>query len=504
MRMTLTAALKPEAQSDGRAESTPLAGERFHIVIGVEEVWTGDGRFWKAGSFAWRDLPLPMMATDKTTFDHLDARLVGNIDTIERIGPEIHGWGSYIDAATLGDDDDAREVQRLQRLMQTGRLPGVSADMDDPEYEVIIPGEQMTFDEENDLLEEGDGDVRIPVTEMIRTEFSHVRILGATALPFPANDRPVGVILDEAPEADDVIEVTDDDTEALAASGHGWVDACTCDTVKPTKPLAEWCPNRDVVPFGPSAIVAAVATPRRTDDRPVIEPPTLPPLAWFRNPELKAATSSTITDEGQMFGHLAAWGSCHIGFADKCVTPPRSATSYAYFHTGELITAEGERVSVGKLTIGAGHAPIHLTAGPAVGHYDNATWAFADVVVGEDDYGIWFAGALRPDLSSSSLRMIMASELSGDWRKIGRGLELVAALAVNVPGFARPRAAVAMRDGMVASLVASLPVIERTRDGRRRLPDPVARYAVERIAASVGRSTKQRIAEQVARVKEGR
>jgi hypothetical protein len=82
----------------------------------------------------------------------------------------------------------------------------------------------------------------------------------------------------------------------------------------------------------------------------------------------------------------------------------------------------------------------------------------------------------------------MASDVSGDWRRIGSGLELVAVLAVNVPGFGKVR--VGMQDGLVASLVASTHVE----------PDDPTRRIVARIAASIGRTPERRRQELAARV----
>jgi hypothetical protein len=51
------------------------------------------------------------------------------------------------------------------------------------------------------------------------------------------------------------------------------------------------------------------------------------------------------------------------------------------------------------------------------------------------DLGVWISGALRPSITDDQLRVLRASSLSGDWRRIGASLEFIAALAVNVPGF---------------------------------------------------------------------
>ena len=79
--------------------------------------------------------------------------------------------------------------------------------------------------------------------------------------------------------------------------------------------------------------------------------------------------------------------------------------------------------------------------------------AFADVHAGEDAYGIWVSGALRPSVTPEQVRAIRASAPSGDWRPIGGSLELVAVCQVNVPGFPIARARVA--SGAVMALVAA-------------------------------------------------
>jgi hypothetical protein len=68
-------------------------------------------------------------------------------------------------------------------------------------------------------------------------------------------------------------------------------------------------------------------------------------------------------------------------------------------------------------------------------HYDDTATVMADVAIGEDSFGIWIAGAVRPDATDEQVRKLTASSLSGDWREIGGQLELVAALCVPMPGF---------------------------------------------------------------------
>jgi len=203
----------------------------------------------------------------------------------------------------------------------------------------------------------------------------------------------------------------------------------------------------------------------------------------------------TVTNEGRIYGHVATWGSCHIGFTDQCVTPPRSRASYQHYLTGEIVTEDGSRVPVGQITMDTGHAPLNANGARALAHYDNTGTAVADVQTGEDDYGIWMAGAIRPGLDPAKIRGLMASDVSGDWRRIGGNLELVGVLAVNVPGFPKARVQVGEYEGLIASLIASIPAQPE--------PPKDLSNAADRIAASIGRSKQERLTEIRKRIKRG-
>lgn len=193
--------------------------------------------------------------------------------------------------------------------------------------------------------------------------------------------------------------------------------------------------------------------------------PMAPPRDWFEDPQFSPndgrmvqgidgswACPLTITADGRVYGHIAAWSARHIGLPGN-VPPPRSRTNYGYFHTGVVACADGTDVPVGQLTLAGGHAPLSADAGAAVKHYDDTASAVVDMHVGEDKYGIWAAGAVRPNVDEMQLRALRASAPSGDWRPIGGGLELVAVCQVNVPGFPTARARVA--GGAVTALVAA-------------------------------------------------
>ena len=180
--------------------------------------------------------------------------------------------------------------------------------------------------------------------------------------------------------------------------------------------------------------------------------PTVPPASWFENPKMSHATPLTVDDEGRVFGHIAAWHVDHIGMAFG-TKPPRSRSNYSYFHTGVIRTENGTDVPVGQLTLAGGHATLEMNAQQAVRHYDDTASAIADVHAGEDAYGIWVAGALRPGSTPEQIRSLRASAPSGDWRPVKGHLELVAVCQVNVPGFPIARSRVA--SGQVMALVAA-------------------------------------------------
>jgi hypothetical protein len=253
------------------------------------------------------------------------------------------------------------------------------------------------------------------------------------------------------------------------AAKIGWgtpgdFNRCRANLAKYIKPnfLAGYCANRhyDALGFWPGRPVSADTQQFSGEEMtPMLHlvaaaPAEKLPASWFRDPLLIEPTALSVTEEGQVFGHVATWGTCHIGITGTCVTPPHSETDYAYFKTGAVLTDEGE-IAVGHLTVGTGHADPDASALVAMAHYDNTGAAVADVVVGEDDHGIWVAGAVRPHATPEQIHDLRASALSGDWRRIGSNLEMVAALGVNIPGFPIPRMALAASGGVQQSLVAS-------------------------------------------------
>lgn len=164
--------------------------------------------------------------------------------------------------------------------------------------------------------------------------------------------------------------------------------------------------------------------------------PAIPPAAWFAHQDIPTDPGITVSADGQVSGYLAAWKQCHMSVGrGRCVKAPRSQTAYQYFHLGSTPVDSGDTIKVGRLTVGGGHADVSLGVIPATEHYDNAGAVVAVVRAHEDQYGIQVAGAIVPGATAEQVSSLLRSPLSGDWRAVNRNLELVAALAVNVPGF---------------------------------------------------------------------
>ena len=167
-----------------------------------------------------------------------------------------------------------------------------------------------------------------------------------------------------------------------------------------------------------------------------------------------------IDEDGRVSMHLAKWGECHIGYAGNCVAPPPGIAEYARFHRLAVETDQGP-LRVGKITMGTAKRPAsHAAADPGLSasavqaHYDNTGTLVAVVRCVDGMQGPWLSGHLVPWATREQAQQLAHHEVSGDWRGPTGRLELVAALAVNVPGFMRSVAA----SGMEALVAAGRPM----------------------------------------------
>jgi hypothetical protein len=491
--------LHPEetyAQVDLMDEDTPADAvmdprgttlTRWAGLIAPYDTETGDGRrFAGQGALSNRDLPVPLRWHRQDDGGHKQVVVVGTVDKID-YRPD----GAYASGVLFNPDPE--QLPRLAedvgeaRLLLEKKAVGPSVDLDDMEYAVREPAP------------EGDpsGRPKIDVTKG--------RISGVTLVQIPAFAETRGLELSEvdaesyaAAQAvltaaaggfEEVVSVpgwemtrslrfAEGDLTGMAAQTF----ALTTEDGERYYPIRDYVDGRLVVvreavefalralDFGAppgvsdeevttlrqrfSALLNA-PTKRDEDEEALVASaaPVAPPAAWFANPDLREPTPLTITEDGQVYGHLAEWRTCHTGYPGSCVMAPKSRTQYAYFHTGEVLTAEGEPIPVGRITLGGGHADVRLGFQAAIEHYDNAGTCAAVVRAGEDKFGIWLAGALVPEADEMQAAALRRHPPSGDWRRVGGALELIGALAVNTPGFPVPRARVA--SGAPMALVAA-------------------------------------------------
>lgn len=174
--------------------------------------------------------------------------------------------------------------------------------------------------------------------------------------------------------------------------------------------------------------------------------PLHPPGAWFDKPAwLKPAQKITIVTDGpeagRVAGYVAPWGQCLLGGGapGECFTAPSSPTDYVAAQQGEALTAEGALVHIANIGGGINHAPVHPGdfSQRVVDHYANVASQLMRVRYGEDEYGIYVAGVLWPEVTDRQIATIRASALSGDWRWRPElaAYDLAGSQLVNVPGF---------------------------------------------------------------------
>lgn len=177
---------------------------------------------------------------------------------------------------------------------------------------------------------------------------------------------------------------------------------------------------------------------------------------WFDPPDLDGYTPITVTDDGQVFGHVASHAVCHAEHSRVCLTAPVDTDGYSAFHRHLVDTSSGP-MAVGRLTYGAGkhppgclcclgkddHACDWAPPAAAMSHYDAMTtvaWvrAFEDV----PNNAIVVAGVINPAADVDAISALSRARVSGDWRRVGVDLSLIEVLVLSSaqPGFPPPRA----------------------------------------------------------------
>jgi hypothetical protein len=546
MEMTATTETEPEVKEvDGELSL-------FFPCLAVEGLKTADGRYIEPGSLSTRALPISVLAqTENPGSDggHAKAKVMGKLDEAWKIpGPEFISkvTGEPMPEGTFvwqgrGTGDPESEGGKLALK---GYLSGNSIDLSEVDYtDDILFNEDGSEDHQTsvtkgviaattlcaipafpDAYVEINGDKPALVNEMgevvpegERTLENLTKFLKAegiepvTAAAFRAAELGDDCLPCEAAEfagkppfAKGVaagLPITDAKTLAKAISGASSLKGPDAEKAK-TKIVAA-AKKLGLESKIPSSWTKATTAAGSLE---------LPPLEYFTDPVLEGPTPLTYNEETrEIFGHIATWRTCHISIGNKCTPPPRSGSDYAYFNTGAMRVMDGDQVrtaAVGHLTMSKssdelGHAPLALTASEAVKHYDNVTLAAADVAAGEDAHGIWIHGLVRPELSHGQIRTLLASAPSGDWRPKNGGLELVAVLAVNTPGYPVTRARVA--SGEMTALVAAggvRPSTSFTQDGTDL--DLLARKVAALVADLLGDWARKPAAEADAQLEQAR
>lgn len=471
---------------------------KWRGTLVVEGVTTGDGREFSANALQWVDKPLIRWQKEGAHGGNHDVTVtVGRADRVWRVDNQIMGEG-VLDL----ENEDGFEIYRRLKNDFAGGISIDADDISDADVEVVWPEKPSDVDAEDDVL-------TLLFAKPEKVVYHGGRIRAATLVDIPAFVEAAIALVGEETVTTEVTFQTEV-TESRAVPRH--VTATSDAPWKPTKRFGvkrtapreayAWASETAAVllhhevegnDVGAANLTACAAAIQQLDfftsvipdddqravyehlaghlrDAGLVPPPFVgdealtaaldvvddwkPPRLWFENPGLTVPIGITITDQGRVYGHAAQWGECHVGFMDTCVTPPHE-DQHPYFMTGEVLCADGSRVPVGQITVGTGHAPLSYRATRAVEHYDNTGCVVADVAVGNDDVGIWVAGAIRPHAESARVHDLRASgRVSGDWRRIGGELRLVGLLGVNVAGFQlKTRARVA--SGVPQSLVAA-------------------------------------------------
>lgn len=402
-------------------------GTKFRTMLAPIGRSTGDGRRFGQEAISLAAVPFPFEWAREREGGHDGAVAVGAVQeaAVLTVGQAIEqgylsaeraegmdlGMFAVWGRGELFDDIDrermprlAQDVAEVMHLQQQGTL-GPSVDLDSFEGVPVAPGTDVPFTEamyEAHWAEFGEE----PKLELLITAG---RVRAATLVSIPA--------FQETSRPFELLPV--EDGQAVAPTDLGLV-----------------------------ASMGALVTAE------------LPPVAAFDMPALTGPTPITYDFEtGRVFGHIATWRTCHVGYADVCVVAPKDTSGgYRSFNRYPVETADGT-VWTGRLTVGGRHAGLSLAADAAVTEYDTKAVA-AHVRAYEDEFGIVVAGIIEPGLTEGDRAILSRRKVSGDWRETADGLSLVEVLALS-PG---PRAhsepgfpvETFSRAGRQVALVASL------------------------------------------------
>jgi len=211
-------------------------------------------------------------------------------------------------------------------------------------------------------------------------------------------------------------------------------------------------------------------------------------LAAFAPPETPedGLVGLTVTDDGRVYGHIAAHDVCHLGIPGVCMTAPVDLVGFDQFHRYPVMGSDGEPIAVGRLTYGGGkfahacsccrgsddHACNALSMGGAIAHHDQMT-TVAYVRAWEDaaNNAIRISGVLAEGVTADQIKALARGRVSGDWRAYGTDLALTEILVLSRerPGFPLPRGRMANQRMM--ALTAAGTISPRRKSMAATVPD---------------------------------
>lgn len=412
-----------EGETEGGEAAVPWSSE-----VAFENWATSDGRYMLGDSLDWREPPLSLMAMIETTHGgHLGAQVAGKMEAFQKL-PSTLGDGVVV-IVSDGTFSTEEYGAMIGRMVENEELTGISVDLSidewcfrDPETGELIEPEDMT-DEQWEKAWYGEYQFAVRLGT----------ILAATICPTPA--------FAEA-------------KIAITAAGE-----------------YEVYPNVWRAADGSmrTTLIASLTVQRGEITASASAPPAAPPRHFLERTEFPGITPLTVFDQDPetglypVAGHLADWTTCHVGIPGTCTRAPRSPSNYAYFHVGEVETAEGDRLPIGKIMLGTKHAGLQASRMEATQHYDDNGQVGVIGRASDGEHGIWFSGYAKPGISEGHLEELRQNPPSGDWRNVNGALELVAACCVPVPGFPIPRAEASVTASadqlVITSLIASSGVI---------------------------------------------
>lgn len=376
-------------------------GSKFRTMLAPINRATGDGRRFATGGMSLADTPFPLEWVRERTEGHHGAVSIGVVqeaaimsvgqaivdgyldqDTANRLGLDASSHGIF-GRGEMFDDADRETMPELAEDVATAihhatnGVLGPSVDLDSFEFVPVKVGtdDPVTW---ADMIEADERGEELKL-EMLITQG---RVRAGTLVSIPAYVETSAPFIVETPEA----EADASDVEALVAS---------------IAPPAAWTPP------------ATAFEPPETEG--------LVPITWDY-------------ERGQVYGHVAPKGVCHVGFRDECVLVPEdpSGGAYAWFHRFPVETEDGGIAWAGRLTVGGRHPVLNLTASQAMAQYDTKTVA-AYVQARDTPDGVFVCGPINPELSEGDQAILGRRKVSGDWREFAAGLGMIEVLALS-PG----------------------------------------------------------------------